>query len=96
MDRLRFANEREESATRFIAQNRVEVTGANRDASGSLNLEGSVKDKEKVFNPSLIIDMDERILRATCSCNWHQQNKLYKGPCEHILALRMAHAQRRS
>jgi hypothetical protein len=95
MDRLRFANEREESATRFLVQNRVQVTSASRDDSGSLNLEGTVKDKEKIFNPSLTIDMDERILRAMCSCNWHQQNKLYKGPCEHILALRMEQARQR-
>ncbi|MCI0489879.1 MAG: SWIM zinc finger family protein, partial [Blastocatellia bacterium] len=44
-----------------------------------------------IFTPSLWIDKDERITRAECSCNWHKQNKLYKGPCEHILALRMQH-----
>jgi hypothetical protein len=96
MDKLRFANEREESATRFLVQKSVQVTVANRDVSGSLNLEGTVKDKEKIFKPSLTIDRDERILRAMCGCNWHQQNKLYKGPCEHILALRMEQGRNRN
>jgi biotin operon repressor len=91
MERLRFANEREESATRFLSQNAVRVTSVTDN--GALILQGSVNDKDKTLNPSLTIDKDERIIDAECTCNWHQQNKLYKGPCEHILALRMQHAR---
>lgn len=93
MERLRFANEREEKATSFLSDNAVEVTSATSDRAGVLVLEGTVQDKGKKFNPSLTIDPDERIIEAGCTCNWHQQNKLYKGPCEHILALRMQHAR---
>ena len=32
-----------------------------------------------------------RIVRAECTCNFFQQNKLHKGPCEHMLALRIQH-----
>ena len=32
-------------------------------------------------------------MHAECTCNFYQQNKLFKGPCEHILALRIAHAR---
>jgi hypothetical protein len=92
MHRLRFANEREESATRFLSQNVVQVTQVS-DREGILVLEGNVQDKEKIYHPTLTIDQDERIIGAECTCNWHQQNKLYKGPCEHILALRMQHAR---
>ncbi|HBK65206.1 MAG TPA: hypothetical protein DD000_17345, partial [Cyanobacteria bacterium UBA11166] len=52
-----------------------------------------VYDPYITYNPSLTVDADERIIQATCTCNWHQQNKLYKGPCEHILALRMQFAR---
>ena len=90
LDQLRFANAREESARRFIDQNAVTVTTANRDTAGSLNLQGQVKDAEKTFDASLTIDADERILRATCGCNWYREYKLFKGPCEHMLALRMS------
>lgn len=92
MERLRFANEREEKATRFLSQNGVQVNSVS-DVAGAITLQGSVTDKEKTFNPSLRVDADERIIQAECTCNWHQQNKLYKGPCEHILALRMQQAR---
>ncbi|HXG66471.1 MAG TPA: SWIM zinc finger family protein [Blastocatellia bacterium] len=94
MERLRFANPREEWATQFLVQNAVQVDSARIDAFGMLTLAGSVRDKGKTFTPSLTIDQDERLLRADCTCNWHQQNKLYQGPCEHILAVRMQHNRR--
>jgi hypothetical protein len=90
---LRFANEREESALRFISQNTVQVMARNSDSAGNLKLQGTVRDQQKTFSPSLVIDRDERMLKASCTCNWHQQNKLFKGPCEHILALRMKEAR---
>jgi hypothetical protein len=93
MERLRFANEREEKATRFLSQNAVQVTSVASDTAGAIALSGTVTDKDKTLNPSLTVDADERMIQAECTCNWHQQNKLYKGPCEHILALRMQHAR---
>ena len=91
MDKLRFANDREEKATRFLSQNAVRVTSCTGDASEVLILQGSVQDKGKIYNPSLTIDSDQRIIQAECTCNWHSQNKLFKGPCEHILALKTQH-----
>ena len=93
MERLRFANEREDKATRFLSQNAVQITASNIDAAGAFTLQGNVRDKEKSFNPCLTVDADERIIQAECNCNWHQQNKLYKSPCEHILALRMQYSR---
>lgn len=92
MERLRFANEREEKATRFLSANAVQVTSVS-DAAGAIAVSGTVTDKDKILNPSLTVDADERMIQAECTCNWHQQHKLYKGPCEHILALRMQHAR---
>ena len=94
MDKLRFANEREESATRFLVQKAVNIKSRNVDQAGRLELKGTVKDKEKLFDVALTIDADQRLLNANCGCNWHQMNKLFKGPCEHILALRMQYANR--
>lgn len=93
MERLRFASDREESATRFLQNNAVRVASATSDRAGSIILQGTVEDKGKTYNPSLTVDTDERIVTAECTCNWHTQNRLYKGPCEHILALRMQHAR---
>lgn len=93
MERLRFANDREEKATRFLVYNAAQVTSITSDATGAFTLQGEVKEKEKTYQPSLTVDKDERMIQAECTCNWHQQNKLFKGPCEHILALRMQHAR---
>lgn len=93
MERLRFANEREQQATRFLSENAVTVTSTTSDTAGNIALQGTVKDKDKSYNPALTCDRDERMIQAECTCNWHQHNKLYKGPCEHILALRMQHAR---
>lgn len=89
MEKLRFANPREEKATLFLQHNSVRVNSVTGDRSSVYTLQGSIRDRQKNFNPSLTIDADERIIKAECGCNWHEQNKLYKGPCEHILALRM-------
>jgi hypothetical protein len=93
LERLRFSNAREDSASRFVVQKAVQVTQSRRDGAGVLAVQGVVRDKEKNFNPTLSIDSDERLTAATCTCSWHVQNKLFKGPCEHILALRMQSAR---
>ena len=95
VEQLRFSNPREESATRFISERAVELAAAESHTEGQLSLSGSVKEKEKTFRPSLVLDADGRMVRAECTCNWHQQHKLFRGPCEHILALRMEAARRR-
>jgi hypothetical protein len=93
MDRLRFASEREASAARFLEAQAVQLTARAINDAGFVSLQGAVSDQSKTFNPSLTLDKDERLTRANCTCNWHKQNKLYQGPCEHILAIRMQHAR---
>ncbi|OKH36324.1 hypothetical protein NIES2101_37075 [Calothrix sp. HK-06] len=88
IERLRFANEREEKATRFLNTNAVKVTSVDEQDS-ILTLKGRVRGKGKIYTPSLSIDKDERIAQAECTCSWYKHHKLYKGPCEHMLALRM-------
>jgi hypothetical protein len=93
LDTLRFTNDREASASRFLTANAVQITSSLFDRESTLNLQGKVRHGSKTYTPSLQIDRDERIIQAECTCNWHQQNKLFKGPCEHILALRMQHSR---
>ncbi len=89
MDKLRFANEREESATAFLDRRQVQLTEQRLAADGMLHLSGRVR-AGRTHDTTVVIDNDERIRKATCTCNFHFQNKLFKGPCEHILATRMA------
>jgi len=92
MDKFRFANPREENAARFVDTAGVQVT-AKPASDGAVALDGTVKDGRHTFAPSLLIDSDARIARAECSCNWYVQNKLFKGPCEHMLALRIRYGR---
>lgn len=90
MGKLRFANEREESATRFLTEKAVTISQRTRQQNGAIELAGTVKDKGNFVEVSMIVDNDERIVQANCSCYFFAQNKLFQGPCEHILALRLA------
>ena len=91
LGRLRFANENEEQARTLFKQSAV-TAHAERSIDGT-QLSGEVKQGKNVHTVTAFIDLDERLVRATCTCNFFQQNKLRKGPCPHILALRMASAR---
>ena len=88
LDKLRFANEREAAADRFLAQKAVSSHARAVDG-GALVLSGTVKDGKHTHTPELSIDADGRLVRATCTCNFFRQNQLFKGPCEHMLAVRL-------
>jgi hypothetical protein len=90
IEKLRFANEREESAARFLVEKSVALTKREHKQNGALELAGTIKDKGRNIQTSLVIDSDERLAEATCSCNFFAMNKMFLGPCEHILALRLA------
>ncbi|MBC7862600.1 MAG: SWIM zinc finger family protein [Bacteroidia bacterium] len=92
MESLRFANEREGSATRFVEIGAVKLQ-VNSQADGTLKLEGTVKEGGKDYTARLVIDKDNRIASAGCNCYYHIRNNLYKGPCEHILALRIQYRE---
>ncbi len=90
MAKLRFANEREQAANRLVSDRTVTVRSAD-ETPINIRLRGRVKDGPRTYEPELVIDRDQRLTSATCTCNFYTQNKLYKGPCEHILALRIQH-----
>ncbi len=87
--------------TKTYHQGKVEVH-ALRDVSltaesaeqNAVKLSGKVAEKYRTHTPTLVLDADERMRLASCSCNFYSQNRLRKGPCEHILALRIAHGRR--
>jgi predicted nucleic acid-binding Zn finger protein len=93
MDKMRFASEREESAARFLTENAVTVSKRKINSDGVLDISGAVKDKGKIHEVSLSVDRDERLAQANCTCNFFMMNKLFKGPCEHILAMRLKSAK---
>lgn len=95
LDGLRFLDPREEAAERLVAAQGVRVTDENSDDSGMTRMQGKVQAGEKTFLPTLVIDADERLVQGECTCNFFQQNRLRRGPCEHMLALRRERGQER-
>lgn len=94
MSELRFANPREEAATSFIEQRAVTIREID-EQKDRVRISGVVKERNRESFPVIHIDGDERLVAPKCTCNFFQQNKLFKGPCEHMLALRMAFSQQK-
>nr|WP_293844549.1 SWIM zinc finger family protein [uncultured Arsenicibacter sp.] len=89
MNQLRYDNPREAEADRLFGQKQVSLSVVQEPQG--IRLSGTVKDGDRQYTPALLIDADERLSDATCTCNFYTQNKLHKGPCEHMLALRIAY-----
>lgn len=86
---LRFANPREAAASKIVEAGLVSETNIEPAGKG-MKITALVQDKKRNHRPELQIDGDERLVRAVCDCSFHQANQLRQGPCEHILAARMA------
>lgn len=86
---LRFSSEREASAHFLITTNKVKIVKIEEQQGGTW-VQGMVNDKGKVWEPQIMLDKDQRLLNPRCTCSFYRQNKLYQGPCEHMLALRGA------
>ncbi len=92
LDALRFANEREAEALKFVDEGSVSVR-TNITPQGGITLSGTVKERRREMKPTVTLDADSRIIHAECTCNFFAMNKLHKGPCEHMLALRLKHSR---
>jgi hypothetical protein len=93
LEALRYSNEREEKADNFVKAHLVSLHQVQEN-HGFLNLGGTVLDNAKELTPRMILDVDQRLVDGNCSCYFYQTNKLRKGPCEHMLALRRYHGSR--
>jgi len=88
---LRFSSPQEELAVALL--NGATIAVKSENVGEDTRLLGSIKVARRTFNPELIINTDERITGGNCDCSFYIANKLYKGPCEHMIALRLAAAE---
>ncbi|KQP40053.1 hypothetical protein ASF49_21345 [Methylobacterium sp. Leaf104] len=84
---LRFASEQEAKADRFLAAGLVSL-GPIGHAEGRRRLTGTVLDDGRSLAPAVEIDADDRMVDGRCTCGFFIRNRLARGPCEHMLALR--------
>jgi hypothetical protein len=87
-------NPQEKAAQAIFGASNVRII-ARRPTQLGYKLSGSAKgaDGERV-RPQLAVDKVGKIIEGTCSCSFFRKNKLTQGPCEHLLALRLAHMKR--
>ncbi len=67
---------------------------ARRPVKSGYKLSGSARGKDGRVRPLMSVDHEGQIIEATCTCTHFRKYKLTKGPCEHVLALRLAHMAR--
>jgi hypothetical protein len=68
---------------------------ARRPVATGYKVSGSAKGQDGTrVRPLMHIDHDGHIIEAECSCATAKKQGLTQGPCEHILALRLAHMTR--
>jgi hypothetical protein len=68
---------------------------ARRPVKTGYKLSGSVRGSEdERVRPLIHVDRAGHILEATCTCKFFKKHRLTQGPCEHVLALRLAHMAR--
>jgi hypothetical protein len=82
------------AARSIVAADDVRII-ARRPVSTGFKLSGSARgDEGPRVRPMLHADREGRIIEGSCTCRYYRKHQLTRGPCEHILALRLAHMSR--
>jgi hypothetical protein len=85
----------EEKAALAIFESGNVFLTARRPVSTGYKLTGSAKGGDGArVRPLMHVDHEGHIIEASCTCAHYKKYKLTRGPCEHILALRLAHMDR--
>jgi hypothetical protein len=87
LDTLRFASPEEEAASVLVHAKAAKLKDIVPQGSGVV-VTGTVKDRNRTLEPRLVLNADQQLQDGHCGCNFFSQNKLRRGPCAHLLALR--------
>ncbi|HZI14262.1 MAG TPA: SWIM zinc finger family protein [Myxococcus sp.] len=100
---IRFGSEREARAHRLLGDGgpgagEVKLTKVHDVVGEGTRIHGEVVDREAVrsFFPAFMLDLEGRVKDASCGCPPFRRSGMREGPCEHLLALRLAYARRRA
>jgi hypothetical protein len=86
-------NSAEAIARRIFEQDGIRII-ARRPVSTGFKLSGSARGDGPRERPLLHADHEGRIIEGSCTCTFYRKHQLTQGPCEHMLALRLAHMSR--
>ncbi|RSZ55124.1 SWIM zinc finger family protein [Massilia atriviolacea] len=94
LDVLRFASALEEKAATLLAVQSLSEQASEALPDGGLRLRARSKENGRPYQVMLRLDADRRIVDGSCECNHYTQNRMHKGPCVHMLVLRMDQSRR--
>jgi len=93
---LQFSGPREAAAHRLLGEpGGVTVSKVADQGIEGKEIEGQVVDAKahRTFHPGFTIDREGRTGSATCTCSTFRRSGIKEGPCEHMIALRVAYAR---
>jgi hypothetical protein len=93
-----FGSDRVRVAHRLLnKQGAVEVTKLHDRGSDGVEVHGEVKDEaqQRTYAPRFTSDVEGRVSDAHCTCPRFRRSGLREGPCEHMIALRVAWGRKR-
>ena len=85
IESLRFSSETDKEAYRLMEQGAVTNLSV-KEQQDKITITGLVSE---TYNTKVFIDKDFKIIDGSCNCSYYYNNKMTKGPCEHILATRI-------
>lgn len=91
VETFRFGSPQEEKAQQLLDAQKIAVKAEVRNET--LCLSSKIKDGKHTLEIETQIDKDNRMINGSCQCSHFVSNGMRKGPCEHILALRMEAAK---
>jgi hypothetical protein len=85
IESLRFSSDVEKKGFEYYAQNKISELKIHHSEKDSL-LSGII---DGAYRTQIKVNKDERIFAAFCTCEYYTNNQLKKGPCEHMIGLRL-------
>jgi hypothetical protein len=92
--RIRYGSAREAAAHRLLGgDGEIQVTKVHTIAGEGQEISGDVTDKHarRGFAPRFTVDTEGQVRDAWCNCPTYQRSAMREGPCEHMIALFIAH-----
>ena len=95
LERLEFRSPRERVAhDLLVRRGAVRVVSENRIATVGLEVVGkvTVDEDRREYRPQMVLADEGQVSRAECTCTFFRKQGLKAGPCVHLVALRLCHA----
>jgi hypothetical protein len=96
---LRFRDARERAAHRLLdTPEQVQLTRMHDLGGDGTRIEGEIADRKghRSYRTSFTLDREGRSVDVGCTCPSFRRSGMKEGPCEHMMALRIAYARHKA